>query len=453
MPPLGVRAGEYQVAEVIASNALGTTHRARHLPTGRIAAVTLLDAVAGDPVAVLALRAELPAIARLRHPKILPVEACGEVGDVPYVVTRLPSGAEALSSRLARFGRLTRTAILRLLTGVAAAVDHAHQVGIIHGDLGPSTVLVRTDGSAVVRDFGLARLARASRPGGEANVHAGSAGYVAPELAHSDSAGPAADVYACAALAYELLTGSPPFERPPVPPSARDATLPPAADAVILRGLAVEPEARWATCGEMVRALETAMPGPRRGSWVRLAGTLRRAVADRSRRRRQAIVRAGLAGGAGLILLTVVGAVGLAARPVPAATPQTAPSHAAQAGPASPQAAAGAASLTPFIPAPVLPPMPAITISDLAPERLEYVEVQGYGFDPRQQYDILFQQGARRWLLEAPAWLNGSGAYSVRVRIPEEAEPGPALMLSCLYQVDAGLTDRCAQMPVAVRGI
>jgi serine/threonine protein kinase len=499
--PPALVAGEYYLGELLATTALGSVYQARHLPSGRMAAVTLLPSIAGDPAAMESFRAELPAVARLRYPNLLPVESWGEADGIPYVVTPEPN-AEPLADLLARGGRPHRDAALRLLRGIAAGIDHAHRLGVVHGGLEPAVVRIAADGRAVVADFRLARLARAAPLSGGAGIHHGSPAHVAPEWVLAGTVGPAADVYALAVIAYELLTGAVPFEgesaveqlyaqvhQAPRPASAHDASLA-AADAVLLRGLDRDPAARWASCGQMVDAIEAALaapPGPS-GPRSEVSGP-RQALpreGGRSGRRNLLLPRAWIVAAGGLLLLLAVAgaavvAAGRAGGPASAAvsrnlqgpasggsalaTPTVAPSPASPTSPAvgqSPPAiiptapAAPPGRSTPATPAPrPSTAAPAsgvsITVRDRTPTPLEWVQVDGLGFDPTQQYVITLQQGGNRWQVQGTASPRGDGTFANPIQVPGNAQVGAALVVGCVYVVNQGPTNRCGQQSVSIR--
>src|SRR5262245_53224598 len=174
--------------------------------------IKLLPALAGDRAASSWIASELFRIAALRHPNIIPVVECGDVDGVPFVVAADEPDL-SLAERLAS-GRLDRKTALAVLRDVARAIDYAHAMGVFHGALEPAVVKLARDGTPLVADFGLARLARASRGPRRSAVGFGAAAYLAPEDILGHPAGPAADVYAFAAIGYDLLTGAVPFDDP-----------------------------------------------------------------------------------------------------------------------------------------------------------------------------------------------------------------------------------------------
>ena len=179
-PAVVAGANEYRLLERVATTALGSVRRAQHVSSGRVVEVRLLQRLAEDPAGARAFGEALPAIAALRHRNILAVEAWGDSDGVPSVVTPLPD-AESLADKLAGAWLPDRATAQRLLREIAAAVDHAHRFGIVHGDLEPAAVLVTADGTALVAHFGLTRLAGATPLPGGTGLRHGSSAHVAPE--------------------------------------------------------------------------------------------------------------------------------------------------------------------------------------------------------------------------------------------------------------------------------
>ena len=298
----GTRLGQYEVQDFIGQGAMGLVYRAYHADLERTGAVKVLQAITPDADTVARFRHEAQAIAQLRHPNIVNVYDFGAFQGMPYMIVEyIPGGS--LAARMAR-GGIDQTTAIRYLRGIAAGLDYAHSHGVVHRDVKPANVLLTSEDAPVLADFGLAKLLQGTSLKSMTGVTTGTPAYMAPEQVTGHQVGPAADRYSLATIAYEMLTGVIPFDgealmellyaqvhREPPPPSSRQASLPPGVDAVMLRGLAKDPAARWNSCTEFVDALAaalngTAMPAiertvvysPRLASTVPLGGA---AVADR----------------------------------------------------------------------------------------------------------------------------------------------------------------------------
>jgi serine/threonine protein kinase len=269
----GTKLGQYEVQEFIGQGAMGLVYRAYHVQLERPGAVKVLQALSPDPDTTARFRHEAQAIAQMRHSNIVNVYDFGEFEGTPYMIVEYVPGG-SLANRLSQ-GSVTHAAALKYLRGIAAGLDYAHGIGIVHRDVKPANVLLEKDDTPVLADFGLAKLLQGSSLKSMTGVTTGTPAYMAPEQVMGHQVGPAADRYSLATIAYELLTGVIPFDgeglmellyaqvhREPSPPSAHDASLGPEVDAVIMRGLAKDPAARWDTCTAFVDALAAALASP-----------------------------------------------------------------------------------------------------------------------------------------------------------------------------------------------
>lgn len=260
----------YEIVRWVGAGSWGTVYEARQLSLGRRVAVKVHHAGGrAEPDDVL--RREAAAVARFRHPNIVQVYDLGEVRGRAYAVMELVEGG-SLAAALAARGPYPAADAARLLAAVARAVQHAHEQGIVHRDLKPANILLASDGTPKVTDFGLAkRLDGASSltPGGGL---VGTACYMAPEQAGGGSVGPAADVYALGAILHEVLTGRPPFEgadlwdvlrqvRDREPPPLPGRRVPRGIDAIRQVCLRKEPGRRYRSAGEVADDLERWLRG------------------------------------------------------------------------------------------------------------------------------------------------------------------------------------------------
>ena len=266
----GTRLGQYEVQDFLGQGAMGVVYRAYHAQLARTGAIKVMQAITPDEDTIARFRHEAQAIAQMRHPNILNVFDFGEYEGTPYMIVEYVPGG-SLAGRLGK-GQLDRAVALKYLRGIAAGLDHAHGLGIVHRDVKPANVLLEKDDTPVLADFGLAKLLQGSSLKSMTGVTTGTPAYMAPEQVTGSAVGPAADRYSLATIAYEMLTGAIPFDgeglmevlyaqvhRDPLPPSARNATLTRKVDEVVMRGLAKDPASRWESSTAFVDALAVAL--------------------------------------------------------------------------------------------------------------------------------------------------------------------------------------------------
>ena len=183
---------------------------------GRKVVVKVLLPELAAGVNVERFRREIQLAAQLQHPHIVPLLSAGEADGLPYFIMPFVTG-ESLRTRVAREGEFPIAEAVRILRDVVSALAYAHAYGVIHRDVKPDNVLL-SGGVAVVTDFGVAKAVTASSdsPGHTGltslGVALGTPAYMAPEQATaSPNTDHRADIYALGIVAYEMLTGSPPF--------------------------------------------------------------------------------------------------------------------------------------------------------------------------------------------------------------------------------------------------
>ncbi len=257
----------------------------RELGAGGMATVYLAEDLRHRrPVAIKVLRPELAATlgperfmqeieiaARLQHPHILPVHDSGEAGGFLFYVMPFVEG-ESLRERLTKHGELPVHEAVRLVVEVADALAYAHAHGVVHRDIKPENIMV-SGRHALVMDFGVAKAVSEAADRNRlttAGVALGTPTYMAPEQASADpNLDQRVDVYALGVLAYELLSGGPPFgggtaqqilaaqvTTTPEPLTTRRPTVSPALGSVVMRALEKRPADRWQTAEEMLAQLE-----------------------------------------------------------------------------------------------------------------------------------------------------------------------------------------------------
>jgi tRNA A-37 threonylcarbamoyl transferase component Bud32 len=217
-------------------------------------------------------RREAKAVAQLQHPNIIHLYHYGEVDDLLYMAMPYIEGASLahlIYSYRQEGAWMPATEVGRLVREIGQALDHAHRQGVVHRDVKPSNIMLDKTGRAILTDFGLVLFVEA---GTQAEVF-GTPHYMAPEQVQSSAdAGPASDLYSLGIILYEMCTGEVPFEAEnpmdvavmqvnELPPSPREirSDLSPAVADVILKAIAKEPEARYASGAALTAALDDAL--------------------------------------------------------------------------------------------------------------------------------------------------------------------------------------------------
>lgn len=275
--------GRYQLVRELGAGGMGRVYLAEDEVLHRRVAVKLLQPhYAADPRFVERLRREARAAAALTHPHVVAVHDLGESDGAPYIVMQYVEG-ETLKERIARLGALPLNDACRIADQVLQAVEHAHRHGVIHRDLTARNILLDERDSALVTDFGIARLG--SSPFTSAPVMLGTAHYAAPEQVRGQGADARSDVYTVGVVLYEMLTGELPFtgedvmavalrhvNDPPPPPTRKRPDLTPAMEAVVLRALEKDPDRRFQSATELRDAIRAAVDGDAAVAIVNTAG-------------------------------------------------------------------------------------------------------------------------------------------------------------------------------------
>jgi tetratricopeptide (TPR) repeat protein len=207
--------------------------------------------------------------ALLNHPNLVSVYDTATDEEGVLIVMEYVEGHPL--SRILRHGPLRPEEVRRIVLDLGDALDHAHAQGVVHRDVKPSNVLIREDGVTKLGDLGIATVSDATRIT-RSGIVLGTAAYMAPEQLDGRRAGPPADIYSLAAIAFEALSGKKPREgKSPMeiahrmategPPDLRDAwpRAPKAAAQVLQRGMALKPKDRPASAGELARELAEAL--------------------------------------------------------------------------------------------------------------------------------------------------------------------------------------------------
>lgn len=235
----------------------------------KVAIKRLSETLVGDDFFRERFLREARMAARLSHPNIVGIHDVGEENGIPYIVMEYVEG-ETLADLIGREAPLDSDRAVELLLQVCAGLEHAHAAGLVHRDIKPQNLLLRTDGTLKVADFGIARPLDGTQVTQVGTV-LGTASYLAPEQALGERVTGAADIYSLGAVAYELLSGRPPYqfaslvdltvkqrEGPPPPIPGVSGEL----ERVVLGCLAFDPDARPRSAEALAHELTGASPEP-----------------------------------------------------------------------------------------------------------------------------------------------------------------------------------------------
>jgi serine/threonine-protein kinase len=288
--------GDYELLEELGRGGMGVVFRARQKSLQRVVALKMLlhgDAASPDDRA--RIRAEARAVALLKHPNIVPVFEVGEHEGRDYFTMPLVEGVPL--TRLIADGPLPSADAARIVSAVARAVHHAHQLGIVHRDLKPANVLMAeheirgsdtgkaapnpspTASIPLVTDFGLAKWMGATDTDGrltQTGAVVGTPSYMPPEQASANrgAVGPLSDVYSLGAILYTILTGRPPFQaatrletvflvlqEDPVPPRLLNPRIDRDLEVICLKCLEKDPARRYVSAAALADDLDAFLSG------------------------------------------------------------------------------------------------------------------------------------------------------------------------------------------------
>ena len=270
--------GSYTIEQELGGGGMSRVFVAEETRLRRKVVIKVLSPELAQGISIGRFEREIQTAAALQQANIVPVLSAGDTNGLPYYMMPFVEG-ESLRSRVAQ-GPLPIGEVIGVLRDLAKALAYAHDRGVVHRDIKPDNVLI-SGGTAVVTDFGIAKAisaARATAGGNDSSLtqvgtSVGTPSYISPEQAAGDpNVDQRADIYSLGCLAYELLSGRPPFQgltpqrtlaahlaEKPQPISQLRADVPPALAALVMRSLEKDPAARQQSAHEVESALDAAV--------------------------------------------------------------------------------------------------------------------------------------------------------------------------------------------------
>jgi len=263
--------GPYQIVSVIGQGGMGTVYEAIQPRLDRRVAIKVLpEYLAQDGDFVQRFQREATTAASLQHPNILTIYDVGQEGNLHYIVMQLLEGC-TLAQVMEREPVLPLPRTARIISQMASALDHAHQRELIHRDVKPSNIFVGPGDHVTLMDFGIVKAlsgTRLTRTG----VTIGTPEYMSPEQVDGKPLDHRSDLYSLGIVLYQMLTGQVPFaadtpnsvlyahvHTPPTPPSRLNPSLFRPIEAIVLKALEKDPQARYQSGAQMAAALNAAV--------------------------------------------------------------------------------------------------------------------------------------------------------------------------------------------------
>jgi predicted Ser/Thr protein kinase len=256
---------QFEIRRELGRGGMAAVYLANEIGLSRLVAIKVMSpGLLMDDAMVERFRQEAVTLANLNHAHIVPIFAVREVDDLHFFVMKFIEG-RPLDEIIRDASPLSIPLVQAILFQVGSALASAHRRGIIHRDIKPANILLDVDGNAIVTDFGIAKVAEV--PGQtQTGSMVGTPTYMSPEQCRGDVVGIGSDQYSLGVVAYELLTGKPPFTGPTlmvmqahtekIPQSIRALRpdCPAELESVVLRMLDKDPAKRWASTTEAATA-------------------------------------------------------------------------------------------------------------------------------------------------------------------------------------------------------
>jgi len=260
--------GRYEIQEILGVGGMSVVYKARDNVEDRIVAIKILkDEFTTNEEFIRRFKNESKAIAMLSHPNIVKVYDVSFGDLIQYIVMEYIDGI-TLKEFIERQGSLRWKDAVHFVLQILKGLQHAHDKGIVHRDVKPQNIMVLSDGTIKVTDFGIARFAR-SEQRTITDKAIGSVHYISPEQARGERTDEKADIYSVGVMLYEMLTGQVPFQaesavsvaimqlqRDPKPPTELNGSIPMGLEQITMHAMQKNAERRYQSAAEMLCDLD-----------------------------------------------------------------------------------------------------------------------------------------------------------------------------------------------------
>ncbi len=265
--------GKYEITELIGVGGMAEVYKGRDVVDNKTVAIKILKREYSENEEFLRrFRDESKAIAVLSHPNIVRIYDMGFTEKIQYIVMEYIDGI-TLKEYIEEEKVLTWKDTVHFVVQILRALQHSHEKGIVHRDIKPQNIMMFTDGTIKVMDFGIAKFAREERTSTDQAI--GSVHYISPEQASGRDTDAKSDIYSVGAMMYEMLTGKKPFdgENPvaiavmhmhdiPERPRAINPDIPDGLEEIVLKAMEKDPEDRYQNASEMISDIEKFKSNP-----------------------------------------------------------------------------------------------------------------------------------------------------------------------------------------------
>ena len=265
----GKQLNQYQIVTPLGEGGMAAVYKAYQPSMERYVALKILPRqLALDPMFMGRFEQEAKLIASLQHPHILPVFDYGQADGYTYIV--MPFVESGTLSDLFQGEPLPFDQIRNITVQVGDALDYAHSRGIVHRDIKPSNILIDERGNCLLADFGIAKMVEGTAQFTQTGGIIGTPAYMSPEQGLGTRLDGRSDIYSLGVILYEMATGHPPYSAetpmaivlkhihdPLPPPRSVNPQISEGLEGIILKALAKNRDERYATCGDLVRAIQS----------------------------------------------------------------------------------------------------------------------------------------------------------------------------------------------------